>query len=126
MLLIETKIAPSPVHGIGLFAAEPITIGTHVWKFVQNFDQEWTPEFTAKLSSSAREQLLNYAYTSRTTNKLVLCADDARFINHSYTPNISHLELDKGKGAIQIAIRDISQGEELLCDYSAFAVEPPV
>ena len=38
MLLVKTRLAPSTIHGIGLFADEFIPKGTEVWKFVPGFD----------------------------------------------------------------------------------------
>ncbi len=32
MLRVRTYLAPSPIEGIGLFAAEPIPRGTLIWK----------------------------------------------------------------------------------------------
>jgi hypothetical protein len=33
MLLVKTTIAPSPIHGIGLFADQFIPQGTRIWEF---------------------------------------------------------------------------------------------
>ena len=40
MLLVKTKIGPSKIAGIGLFADEFIAKGTPVWKFEPGFDLE--------------------------------------------------------------------------------------
>ncbi|MGB7957778.1 MAG: hypothetical protein WCF77_02970 [Minisyncoccia bacterium] len=62
MLLVKTKIGPSKVAGIGLFAHEFIAKGTPVWKFMSDFDQKISEKKTAEFSESARGQFLNYAY----------------------------------------------------------------
>jgi uncharacterized protein len=33
MMLVETRLAPSAIHGIGLFAVRSIPQGTAVWEF---------------------------------------------------------------------------------------------
>lgn len=40
MLLIKTKIGPSKINGIGLFADEFIPKGTSVWRFMPSLDLE--------------------------------------------------------------------------------------
>jgi hypothetical protein len=121
MLLIKTRLAPSTVHGIGLFAAEPIMKGTEVWKFVRGFDQEFPKNFPATLAPAAREQFLNYAYVSRATGTYILCTDDMRFINHFDAPNILSTQRDGEQEGVDVAARDIQLSEELLYDYRVFA-----
>jgi SET domain-containing protein len=38
MLLVRTRLAPSAIHGLGVFAAEPIARGAEVWRFTPGFD----------------------------------------------------------------------------------------
>ena len=38
MLRINTYISESVIHGIGLFAAEPVSAGTVIWRFDPPFD----------------------------------------------------------------------------------------
>src|SRR5438552_1351708 len=94
MLLVKSRIALSSVHGIGLFAAQFISRNEPVWKFEQGFDLELPLDFPELLSSAAREQFFNYAFVSRTTTNYVVCADDARFFNHSVIPNIINLNVE--------------------------------
>lgn len=54
------------------------------------------------------------------TGLYVLCADDARYMNHSDDPAARG---DYGADpvfGVDIAVRDIEPGEELTCDYTAF------
>ena len=39
MLLVKTYVAPSAVHGLGLFAAEPIARGACIWRFDPRIDR---------------------------------------------------------------------------------------
>ncbi|MEK7618928.1 MAG: SET domain-containing protein [Patescibacteria group bacterium] len=115
MLLVKTKIGQSAIHGSGLFADQFIQKGTPVWKFHSDFDQELSTDDLARMSESAREQTLQYAYISPATGKYVLCFDDARFLNHSDEPNLWQ-DFSDPEG-IDTAARDIFLGEELTCNY---------
>jgi len=117
MLLIKTRVKPSKIHGFGLFADEFISQGTITWRYLDGFDQRLPESILGLLSDSAREQFLKYSYVDLTTGLYELCADDARFFNHSDEPNTASLP---GKDDVDVATRDISRGEELTCDYRTF------
>lgn len=51
-------------------------------------------------------------YVARLGDKLVLMETPAKYINHSCVPNVGPIE----KG-VDIALRDIKAGEEILADY---------
>lgn len=117
MLLVKTKIGPSKIHGTGLFAAEFIPKGTHVWKFSPGLDLELPREEIMRLSEPSRQQFLNYCYIDyERPDKFVLCFDDARFINHSDNPNLGWIPDENGI-PIDVAVSDISIGEEITYDY---------
>lgn len=121
MLLVKTKIGPSKINGIGLFADQFIPQGTPVWKFQEGFDLEISETDLASLSAPARKQFLKYSYKNIETGKYILCFDDARFFNHANQPNctevLSTKEIDE---PVDIAACDIQIGEELTCDYKTF------
>lgn len=124
MLLVKTKIGPSQIDGIGLFADQFILKGTITWQEMAPFDLKVSPEDIAKLSLLSKEIFLKYSYFSLYSQKYVLCFDDDRFINHSKQPNIAAGEiLCAGEEAVMIAARDIYPGEELTCDYRSFTLE---
>jgi hypothetical protein len=56
MLLINTKLAQSPIHELGVFACERIAKGADVWRFVPNFDIERTVAEVTALPTHARVQ----------------------------------------------------------------------
>ena len=120
MLHLPTYLEKSPINGIGLFAKETILVGTLVWEFTLAFDTEIAPEAFAALPLGAREYLLHYGNltessgTSPSKAVYLLCGDNARFMNHSNTPNVSS-GTDRN-----CALRDILAGEELTCDYREF------
>ena len=125
MMLVPTKLAPSSIHGIGLFAAQFIPKGTRVWEFTEGFDFTLGQQQIDSLSLPAREQFLHYAYLSKRTARYVLCSDDARFWNHKYLPNTRALPLPgDGDELAMLATRDIAEGEELTADYAEFDADP--
>lgn len=89
-----------------------------LWKYHPKFDMGFTQEDIKQMSEPARKIFMWYAYYDFDQKKYILCFDDQRFINHSKNNfNIeSTTEMD-------IAARDIKQGEELLCDYNLFDKE---
>jgi SET domain-containing protein len=115
MLLVKTKIGPSKIQGIGLFAAEPIKAGTKVWVFEPKLDISLTKEEVDVFSPVAQEQFYRYAYLDKITKKYLLCGDDARFFNHSETPNCDEEKYDS-----TYTIKDIEIDEELTVNYGIF------
>lgn len=111
MLLVRTYIAPSAIHGIGLFAAAPIAAGTVLWRFAAPLDTRIPVGEIEGLEPLARATLARYGY--RVGDCVFLCGDDARFMNHAPAPNC-----DDARDAFEtVATRDIAEGEELTCDY---------
>ena len=120
MLLVKTRIEPSLIHGIGLFADEAIAKGTIIWRCAPGLDLVFDESIRAALPVVARQDFMKYAYLDRDTGKYVLCFDDARFLNHSDEPNIVDGHDNKDGWGIDIAAREIAAGEELTCNYKDF------
>jgi len=117
VLLVKTLIRPSRIQGTGLFADEFIKKGTIVWRWEEGFDLRVPEEDLKKLSGPARDTFLKYCYFSKRSNRFVLCFDDARFINHSDTPNLKNVFAPDAGEDFDIAVRDIHPGEEITGDY---------
>lgn len=115
MLRVKTILSKSTINGIGLFADQFIPKGTVTWEFEEKFDTTFLEEDIESLPDFAQKNFLKYAYYDFDLNKYVLCADDQRFINHS-SDNFNILS----KPRVDVAARDIKQGEELLCDYTQY------
>lgn len=120
MLMVPTKVQSSEIHGLGLFALEAIPKGTLVWQFVQGFDitvsvHDQITGFNLRdaCPQAASDFLEKYAYKTD-HGEYEVCVDDARFMNHSTSPNI------QATGDRNYAIRDIAAGEEIVCDYADF------
>jgi len=115
MLIINTYLAPSPVHGIGLFAAEFIAAGSPVWKFNRHIDKVFKRDvFLAicnRLDNCSLRHLLNSSYCRG--GRYFYLTDNARFINHSD----QHDNICFADDHCEIALRDIEAHEELLENY---------
>jgi SET domain-containing protein len=121
MLLIKVKLEVSKINGTGLFADQFIPKGTLIWKFQPGFDIKIDRNELEELPKVAREAFLKYAYLSVTSNKYVLCFDNARFFNHSDTPNcVEQASPDGEEEGITVTARDILSGEELISNYRIF------
>ncbi len=118
MLLVNTYLDLSGIHGIGLFAAERIPKGTVVWRLSPVIDVQLTAEQIARLDPASRDQIEKYTYLDHVLGTYVLCGDDARFFNHSHAPNC--LDFPDERGGTTVAARDIAKGEELTSDYASF------
>ncbi|MCU0772341.1 MAG: SET domain-containing protein-lysine N-methyltransferase [Verrucomicrobia bacterium] len=120
MLIIPTELRPSPVHGLGVFAVEPVAHGRVVSRFMPPFDTEYPADLLACLSAPERAYLRHFSYRSRFTGLYVLPGDHDRFMNHSDTPNVI---MNPDGTATCLAARAIAAGEELTCDYRTFDSE---
>ena len=123
MLLVKTFLANSQIDGFGLFADQFIPAGTVVWRFVPGVDALMEPEQVDALSPVPREYFQKYAYLDLRVGKYVICGDDARFMNHSTTPNLRDRYPPGELYGLDTAVIDIQPGEELTSDYSAFDKE---
>jgi uncharacterized protein len=120
MMLVKTAKRRSRIHGLGLFAAEFIPAGTPTWRFTPGLDQALHPAAVEHLNSHNRPWFLTYAYLDIRTGLYVLCADDARYMNHSDDPSVTGDYEQEPVFGVDIAIRDIAVGDELTCDYRTF------
>ena len=113
MLKVKTTVGPSKIHGVGLFADEDILSDTEIAKFDNYLDRQSTVWCVQRSMNEIRRQFwLKYAYLE--DGYYCLCLDDLRFMNHSEEPNTYQ------HGQSDFAIRNITKGEELTCDYFAF------
>jgi uncharacterized protein len=126
MLMVKTCLGPSAIEGLGLFAGEDIPKGTVTWRFVPGFDQTFSPEEIERLPLAARDELSRYTYLHTRTGKYVACLDNARFMNHSDSPNTMGAYYGPDDEGFDVATRDIAKGEELTCDYTLFDAETQI
>ena len=118
MILVKTKIGPSKIHGMGLFASQFIPKGTMIWKFVPNLDIKISKARFKKLPILAKKTIIFYGYSNNKMGKYFLDFDNGRFVNHSYNPNM--IDADYSDDTPLFAARNIKKNEELTCDYSKY------
>lgn len=119
MILIRTRVAPSTIHGTGLFAVGAVAKGTPIWRFEPGFDCDIAPAQFVALPLLAREHLRCFAYVSKEDGHLIRSGDHTCFMNHSPACNTGALPSAQPP-VTTVALRDIADGEELTCDYHAF------
>ncbi|MGV1098244.1 SET domain-containing protein-lysine N-methyltransferase [Thiovibrio sp. JS02] len=115
MLVVKTYLAPSKVHGIGLYAAEDIPAQTPVWKFNRFIDKIISEKtflrMCRQVDRCSLQHLLNSTY--RRNDKYFYLTDNARFINHSEARyNIAFVD-----DFTEVATQPIYAHEELLENY---------
>ena len=113
MLVVKTFLKKTKNKGIGLFAAEDIKKGTIVHIDENFLDREFSRKFVKKCKPLLREFIVKYGDYNSSSDSWSLSCDDARFMNHSETPNI----LWDSKKKTMFAIKSIKKGEEIVCDY---------
>jgi hypothetical protein len=116
MLLVETYLAPSKIHGMGLFAADLIRPGVTWWRFHPTWDKVFSVEEVAQLPTVAQKHLTTYGFFDG--RKWTLCGDHASFVNHSATPNSSHMS------ELSISSANINAGDEITENYNDFDLRP--
>ena len=118
MFLIKTRVGSSPIHGVGVFAAEAVEVGQPVWRFHADFDRVISNTELATLPDAFRAFLHAYAYNAVDLDgALVLSCDHAKFLNHSDDPNTEEQPF------VSVARKPIEIGDEITCDYGAFCVD---
>ena len=116
MMLIETRVQPSAIHGLGLFAVHFIPRDTPVWKFQPGFDHDFSPAEFAALPELARQHTRWFCFVSQADGHVILSGDHACFINHSATPNTG-APVPAKPPVVTVARHDIAAGEEITCNY---------
>jgi SET domain-containing protein len=124
MMLIPTRVAPSGIHGLGLFAVSVVPAGTAVWRFLPGFDHSFSPQEFAALPELARAHTRWFCFVSRENGHVILSGDHACFINHSVTPNTG-APLKGPAPVTTLALRDIQAGEEITCNYHDYDADTP-
>jgi len=113
MLLVKTFIGPSRIHGVGLFAAEPIAAGRRIWEFNPAIDREISVAELDMLPPIAKQFVLAHAFVDE-VGRMILSADNAIYFNHSEDAN------NTAVAGANVAARAIMDCEELTEDYRQF------
>lgn len=118
MMLVPTYLALSkiPGAGTGCFSQDFIPRGTKIWEFNSLIDRIFSKEEVETFSPMEKEFVYKYSYMF--AGKLFLCVDNARFFNHSKTPNT----WESKDSQATYSLVDIYPGEEIVSDYFNFGV----
>lgn len=115
MLLVKCEARPSTIHGLGLFAAEDIVMGSAVARWTDGVDYRLTEAAFAAIPTDLRRFLWTYVWTGP-DGMIYGTADSGRFTNSSKAPNLRWDEETK----TSYALTDIAAGTELTEDYDQF------
>lgn len=116
MLLVETFLNTSPGKGVGLFAKFDIPKNTKYWVRNERFDKVISVTELKDYPLIASDYITKYGFLEK-SNNWYLCGDNARFSNHSSSPNTLHLFNQEGLLQYCIALCDIHTGDEITCNY---------
>lgn len=114
MYLVNFKIAPSEVHGLGIFSLERVPKGKLVWKFDPSIDKSFALKEINLCPPSVRNYLFKHCY-SPDGEEFIFCGDGGIYTNHSDTPNTRSLSLTE-----LVAACNIYPGDEILSNYREF------
>jgi len=104
--------------GCGIVATCDIPKGTITW-VNDPLDRILSPQEVDALPTVCRDTLMKYSYRNR-HGDYVLCWDNTRFMNHSFTPNCITTAYN-----FELAVRDIRKGDELTNDYGSLNILEP-
>ena len=114
MLLFDTELRASRIHGTGVFLLEPVKEGDVIWRFDSRIDRVYSDHELDELPPRMREFLRVYSTWHADSGLWVLCGDNGRHFNHSDTPNTISKGIAFGD---DIAAHDLPVGTELTSDY---------
>ena len=110
----QTQVRPVRREiGVGVFATKDLPRGTLVWAR-DALDQVVTEGQRRAYPAAGRELLQRYVYRDD-SGALILCWDNARFMNHACEPK--SLVTPFG---FSIIVRDVAAGEEITEDYATY------
>lgn len=120
---VKCTVAPSRIHGVGVFALRDIKKGERMYiRWTTDMPSHWYTLSYSDLSRFDRsypeiKEIILARYPCVINNCQFLSPNyDAKmicFVNHSDTPNYNELT--------DIALKDISKGEEVCEDYKRMA-----
>ena len=106
------------VVGYGVVAKKFIPKGTITW-VQDDLDRVFTASEVEKMHPEIQEQVEKYCFRNN-KGHLVLCWDQAKYVNHSFNANCLSSAYD-----FELAVRDIQPGEQLTDDYGYLNISEP-
>ena len=118
MLSVRTVLKPSSIHGLGVFAEEPITKGQRVWEAEHLLDVILTPRELERLPQVAQDYIRHHGHTAKNLMGMILVDfGNGKYMNHSDNPN-TDFRTETG-----YALCDIAAGEEMTCNYAEYEAD---
>ena len=114
MMMVETELRPSSIHGIGVFLVEPVSAGQLIWRFDSRVDRIFSDAELKEMPERLQTYLRTYSTLHAGLKLWVLCGDNGRHFNHSDHPNTRSLGVAFGD---DVAADDLPVGTELTSDY---------
>lgn len=115
MMMVDTELRPSAIHGIGVFVTEDVKAGTILWQFDSRIDHVYSEAEIKTLPERTQRFLRVYSTWNAQMELWVLCGDNGRHFNHSDAPNSISDGIAFGTDR---AACDIPAGTELTSDYA--------
>jgi hypothetical protein len=114
MMMVETELRPSSIHGLGVFVTEHVRAGQLIWRFDSRIDRLFSDAELEEMPERLRLYLRTYSTFHHGLKLWVLCGDNGRHFNHSAAPNTRSLGIAFGD---DVAAVDLPAGTELTSDY---------
>jgi uncharacterized protein len=114
MMMVETQLKPSPIHGIGVFLVQSVCEGDLIWRFDSRIDRVYTDAEISTLPEHMQGFLRTYSTWHEAARLWVLCGDHGRHFNHSDAPTTVSDAIAFGEDR---AVADLPAGTELTSDY---------
>jgi hypothetical protein len=119
---VYTRLRPSQIHGVGVFAIRPIAVGTRLFQD-DNDEIVWVDE--KDLAALPKEVKKLYEDFAIITNGEYGCPSSFNRLTVSWYLNDSdHPNVRVDDDYNMWALRDIEEGEELTIDSSKFSAQP--
>lgn len=112
MFTVKTEIRRSKIHGLGVFALEPIRKGQVVVQLIE--ENCYTEDDLNNLPKILVDYIKHYSY--KEGNQYRLPIDNSRYLNDDRGDIPANIGVPSN-GMGEIALRDIAIGEELVSDY---------
>jgi len=114
MMMVDTELGVSSIHGIGVFLTQPVHAGDLIWRFDSRIDRVFSDDELLRAPERIQRYLRTYSTLHRELRLWVLCGDNGRHFNHSDKPNTRSLGIAFGD---DVAAVDMEPGTELTSDY---------
>ncbi len=114
MMMVDSELRQSGIHGIGIFLTEAVPKGGLIWQFDSRIDRVYSAEEVACLPERSQAFLRVYSTWHEGVKLWVLCGDNGRHFNHADEPNTIS---DGAAFGTDVAAFDLPAGTELTSDY---------